>query len=99
MFTSSELRNFSTSRYLQELHEPELQEEHPEDTGFSRPLIANGENLFFISLEPHSSHLASMLPKISFSNFSPHLLHVYSKIGIAPLTSRFLVIITRRLNY
>jgi hypothetical protein len=39
--------------YLQELQEPELQDEHPEDVGFSTPLMPNTENFFSTFFELH----------------------------------------------
>jgi len=51
-------------------------------------LAANVENIFSVSFEPHFSQVCGMRPSVAFSRNDvtcPHLLHWYSKIGIAHL--------------
>jgi hypothetical protein len=67
---------------LQELQEPELQVEHPEEVCFSPPLMPKSENFFTTSAEVQWGHETVAFPKTSFSNSRPHDEHVYSKIGI-----------------
>jgi hypothetical protein len=62
-------------------------------SGRSVPAEQKTENFFFTSFELHLGQLISWFPKTSFSNSSPQLLHLYSKIGIFssplhPLPSR-----------
>ena len=66
-----------------------LQEVQPDETaevparGLSVPVEQNTENFFFTFFELHLGQLTSWPPKTSFSKFSPHPEHVYSKIGIS----------------
>ena len=68
--------------YLQELQEPELQLEHPEEVCFPAPLMPKVENFFTTLSEVHSGHDTPVFPKTSFSNSRPHAAHLYSKMGI-----------------
>ena len=68
--------------YLQELQEPELQLEHPEEVCFSTPLMPKVENFFTTFSETHSGHDTVVFPKTSFSNSRPQAEHLYSKMGI-----------------
>jgi hypothetical protein len=61
---------------------------HPEElaevpaSGLSVPEAQKTENFFFTFFELHFGQVISWFPKTSFSNSSPQLLQVYSKIGI-----------------
>ena len=77
-----QVNSCEVSFYLQELQEPELQVEHPEEVCFSPPLMPKSENFFITSAEVQLGHETAAFPKTSFSNARPHDVHVYSKIGI-----------------
>lgn len=67
---------------MQELQEPELHEEQP-DEECSTPLMPNTENFFFTSSDPQCRQKTFRSPNTSFSNSCPHFMQVYSYIGIA----------------
>jgi hypothetical protein len=67
---------------LQELQEPELQLEHPEEVCFPTPLMPKVENFFTTLSEVHSGHDTPVFPNTSFSKSIPHAAHLYSKMGI-----------------
>lgn len=68
------------------------EQEEPEPTELLNLLPEENpkvEKSFSKSSEPHFSHtIFSDLLIISFSNFSPHFLHLYSKTGIFHLLSK-----------
>lgn len=79
---------FLYPQVLQELLLQELQPELPPPL-FSTPLIPKVENFFLTDSELHLGHLTIVLPKTSFSKFSPQSLHLYSNIGILPPRNLF----------
>jgi hypothetical protein len=50
--------------------------------GLSVPVAQKTENFFFTFSELQCGQVISWFPKTSFSNSSPQLQHLYSKIGI-----------------
>jgi len=78
-------KDYGSGSHLQELHEPELQVEHPDDVCFWTPLMPKVENFFTTSTDVHPGHDTLVFPKTSFSNSSPQEGHLYSNIGMSIL--------------